>query len=456
MTVSGGRRTSAPGIQMAAVLGFSLLATTAANAVVTTTTDAVAFAGALSAVPPAGAGFAVTYDCDDENPATLDDPCPTAVSDTPLAGFPTSGPTYSILTSGDAGLADNPNLSGGDGYGWNVPAAPIGPGVYDYQVVRVDLPAASTACLAFDFRFLSDEYPEYVNTNYNDAFIAQLDTWSVTADPATQTVTAPGNFAGGAGDVISVDAGGPSAMVDAAGLGTVYDGATPLLTARAPVAVGSVHALYLTIFDQGDSILDSAVFLDNLRFETIDAAKCKSLAVDPFESLTGVSPIAGNPPKLSKDKSTLTFPVSCNLPPGPVSCNVTASAGFIPTPGRVATGRDAALAAVTPLASGSATVAPNTTGSITMGTTNAGVKAIKTAIKKPAKLKAQAKQLLKKAKKLRAEGKIAKAKELEAKAAELVKRAKKLARKPLGVIKTTITNPANGASQTFKTVLKRP
>jgi hypothetical protein len=456
MTVFGGRRTSAPGILMAAVVGFSLLATTAANAVVTTTTDAVAFAGALSAVPPAGAGFAVTYDCDDENPATLDDPCPTAVSDTPLAGFPTSGPTYSILTSGDAGLADNPNLSGGDGYGWNVPAAPIGPGVYDYQVVRVDLPAASTACLAFDFRFLSDEYPEYVNTNYNDAFIAQLDTWSVTADPATQTVTAPGNFAGGAGDVISVDAGGPSAMVDAAGLGTVYDGATPLLTARAPVAVGSVHALYLTIFDQGDSILDSAVFLDNLRFETIDAAKCKSLAVDPFESLTGVSPIAGNPPKLSKDKSTLTFPVSCNLPPGPVSCNVTASAGFIPTPGRVATGRDAALAAVTPLASGSATIAPNTTGAITMGTTNAGVKAIKTAIKKPAKLKAQAKQLLKKAKKLRAEGKIAKAKELEAKAAKLSKRAKKLARKPLGVIKTTITNPVNGASQTFKTVLKRP
>ena len=182
-------------------------------------------------------------------------------------------------------MADDPNIAGGDGYGWNVPATAIGAGVYDYQVVRIDLPAASTACLAFDFRFLSDEYPEYVNTNYNDAFIAQLDTWSVAADPATQTVTAPGNFAGGAGDVISVDAGGPSAMVDAAGLGTIYDGATPLLTARAPVAVGSVHSLYLTIFDQGDAILDSAVFLDNLRFETIDAAKCKSLAVDPFEGL---------------------------------------------------------------------------------------------------------------------------------------------------------------------------
>ena len=152
--------------------------------------------------------------------------------------------------------------------------------------------------------------------------------------------------------------------------------------------------------------------------------------------------------------STLTFPVSCNLPPSPVSCNVTAAAGFIPTPGRNALGPRLAMLAATPLAAGSATIAPNTNGAITMKTTKAGVKAIKAAIKKPAKLKAQAKKLLKKAKMLRAEGKIAKAKELEAKAAKLIKRAKKLARKPLGVIKTTITNPANGASQSFKTILE--
>jgi hypothetical protein len=471
MTVFGGRRKSAPGILLAAVAGFSLLATTAANAVVTTTPDAVAFASAITdPIAPAGASFAIPeqatpvglnayYDCVADDPSTTDfdeSQCPTGVGNTPLAGFPTAGGTYGVLTSGNAALADDPNVSSGSGESWSRAATSIGSGVYDGVVAKIDLPAATTSCLAFDFRFLSDEYPEYVNTNYNDAFIAQLDSWSVTADAATQTVTAPGNFAGGMGDTISVDANGPSAMSDAAALGTTYDGATALLTARVPVAVGSVHSLYLTIFDQGDAILDSAVFLDNLRFETIDAAKCKSLSADPYDGLTGVSPVAGNPPKLSKDKSTLTFPVSCNLPPGPVSCNVTAAAGFIPTPGKVATGRDAALAAVTPLASGSATIAPNTTGAIVMGTTNAGVKAIKTAIKKPAKLKAQAKQLLKKAKKLRAEGKIAKAKKLEAKAAKLIKRAKKLAKKPLGVIKTTITNPANGASQTFKTVLKRP
>ena len=86
MTVFGGRRKSAPGILLAAVAGFSLLATTAANAVVTTTTDAVAFAyRTVRPVPPDRARLRwpdAYYDCDDDDPAPrLDEsPCPTAVS----------------------------------------------------------------------------------------------------------------------------------------------------------------------------------------------------------------------------------------------------------------------------------------------------------------------------------------------------------------------------------------
>ena len=303
---------------------------------------------------------------------------------------------------------------------------------------------------------MSDEYPEFVNTNYNDAFIAQLNAWSVAADPATQTVNAPGNFAGGAGDVISVDGGGPSAMADAAALGITYDGATPLLTARTPVAPGSVNTVYLTIFDQGDSIYDSAAFVDNMRYENIDPKKCKSLSLDPFDGTTGINLVAGNQPKLSGNLSKLIVPAECNLPPGPISCSVSAAAGFTPTAGRTTQQDRTALLATTSLATGSANIPPSTVGKITMNTTNAGVKAVKAAIKKPAKLKATAKQLLKKAKKLRAEGKIAEAKKLEAKAAQLIKRAKALARKPLGVISIVVSNAANGASQTFKYKLPRP
>jgi pimeloyl-ACP methyl ester carboxylesterase len=50
--------------------------------------------------------------------------------------------------------------------------------------------------------------------------------------------------------------------------GTTYDGATVLLQAATQVTSGT-HSLYLSIFDQGDHIFDSAVFVDNIRFETV-------------------------------------------------------------------------------------------------------------------------------------------------------------------------------------------
>ena len=71
----------------------------------------------------------------------------------------------------------------GSGQDWGVDAAAIGPNVYDHQIVRVDLGAATGNCFAFDFKFLSEEYDEFINSGFNDAFIAQLNTWSVTADP---------------------------------------------------------------------------------------------------------------------------------------------------------------------------------------------------------------------------------------------------------------------------------
>jgi uncharacterized repeat protein (TIGR01451 family) len=65
-------------------------------------------------------------------------------------------------------------------------------------------------------------------------------------------------------------------MSAANGAGTAFDGtgadsnggATVLLGAATPVTVGA-HSLYLSIFDQGDNALDSAVFLDNLRVASV-------------------------------------------------------------------------------------------------------------------------------------------------------------------------------------------
>ena len=460
MNEHGGMRKHARGTLITAIAGFSLLITTAANAAITTTTDPAAFGTAVAeGVVPTGGAFSVSYPCVVDDPGTVgtdETKCPQGVSDTPLTGFPTAGSTYGIISTGNIAFADDANTQPGTSFNWGFNDPSIGPDVHDQQIVRIDLPAATTECLAFDFRFLSEEFDEYVDKGYNDAFVAQLDTWAVTIDPTTQAINAPGNFAGGAGDIISVDSSGPSAMSAAAAAGTTYDGATVRLTARAKVTPGTTHSLYLTLFDQGDWIYDTAVFVDNLRYETIDPTKCKSLAVDPAEGTIGVTPLASTP-KMAKDYSKLTLPVSCDLPPGEVSCVVSSKAAFVATPGRPMSARAQSLLAGVVLSKPAiTTIAADSNGVITLKTTRAGQDAIKAAIKKPGKLRAKARALLKQAQILRSQGKIAAAKLLEAKAAALKKRARRLASKPLGVVKTTITNPGNGVKKVYQTTLKRP
>jgi uncharacterized repeat protein (TIGR01451 family) len=132
--------------------------------------------------------------------------------------------------------------------------------------------------LSFDYRFLSEEFPEWVGTPFNDAFIAELDTnsWTATGSSAVSPISAPKNFAfDPAGRPVSINAAGTSSMAPGPAFGTTYDGATPILTASTPIAAG-MHTLYLSIFDQGDHILDSASFVDNLR---LSSAKCSAGSV---------------------------------------------------------------------------------------------------------------------------------------------------------------------------------
>ena len=190
---------------------------------------------------------------------------PVAVSSDPLASFPTGGDEYAVLTTGNATLAGTGNTSGSSGAnlgGGNV----RGNSDYDVVILRIDLdvPATANCLVGMDFRFLSEEYPEWVGTAFNDAFVAELDesTWTTSGS----TITAPNNFAfDPSARPITINAAGVTSMTAENAAGTTYDGATPLLTAATPITPGP-HSLYLSIFDQGDQVYDSAVFVDNLRF----------------------------------------------------------------------------------------------------------------------------------------------------------------------------------------------
>ena len=248
---------------------------------------------------------------------------PNAVGTTPLSSFPTNGPTFAILTTGNANLADDPNSapnSGLDTGGANV----RGDTDFDVTVLQVDLNVPAQAnCLTLDFQFYSEEFPEWVNTQYNDAFIAELDTTTWTTSGST--ISAPDNFAfDPSGDVISINSTGNTAMNAANAAGTTYDGATPLLSASTQITPGA-HTLYLSIFDQGDHIFDSAAFLDNLvvGFVPDPEQNCVPGAQPKIYTMTLAPAVAENPEQTDHtvtatlleqgsplDGATVTFSVS--------------------------------------------------------------------------------------------------------------------------------------------------
>ena len=206
---------------------------------------------------------------------------PNGVYHSPLGSFPTSGSSFGIMSSGAFFIADYPNISGSSGAddgGDNV----RGDTDFDVTILRIDCaPALGANCLTLDFAYYSEEFPEWVGTQYNDSFIAELNTSTWTTDGST--ISAPDNFAfDQLGDPISINSTGLTSMSAANAEGTTYDGATALLSASKFFGPGDLNgqlpgsiSLYLSIFDQGDNIYDSASFIDNVRVGTVsDESAC--------------------------------------------------------------------------------------------------------------------------------------------------------------------------------------
>lgn len=257
-----------------------------------------------------------------------------------LTGFPTGGSTYTVLSSGDVDTTgsvftnDFPDTSFAfsDQVQPTVPpGANRGPGANDWTVLRlvVDVPASAN-CLSLDYRFLSEEFPEFVGSQFNDAFFAEIDStsWSVADDGA---LTRPDDFAvSPEGNPVSVNGVGDTAVLASEANGTYFDAATGLITTKTPITPGA-HTIHLSVFDAGDDIYDSAVFLDDLRFITEDASTCKpptgqqiAPPAPPAPPLPGAPPAPPAPPSnkfqpgssasfgKSKTSATLTVEV-----PGP-------------------------------------------------------------------------------------------------------------------------------------------
>lgn len=182
-----------------------------------------------------------------------------------------------VLTSGTAVGLGNPasNFSNsatgqpGDADLTTYGVTPVGT-TWNACILEFDaIPICDT--IRFRYRFASEEYPEWVNTSFADAFaffisgpglpvgtnIAKI---PVVNQPVNINTVNAGNFgcpgpATGCTNCVYY-------VNTCTGTNIVYDGMTTLLTAEAIVTACSTYHIKLSIADRADQIFDSGVFLE--------------------------------------------------------------------------------------------------------------------------------------------------------------------------------------------------
>ncbi len=156
--------------------------------------------------------------------------------------------------------------------------------VHDYVELAVTMKVPTNAkSFSFQFNFLSAEYPEYVGTQYNDKFLAILDSQSyqgnVSFDKNGNPVTVNVAFFDvcDTADICNGQQQNVCSRNANELQGTGYEqndqnglrigGGTGWLTTTAPVTPGETATLRFILFDEGDHLFDSAVLIDNFQWQ---------------------------------------------------------------------------------------------------------------------------------------------------------------------------------------------
>lgn len=185
-----------------------------------------------------------------------------------------------ILSSGDARDAVGPNTSDSFSTDWTNPGDAdldtlSGFPTFDAAVLEFDfVPTASQ--VTFQYAFASDEYPEWVNTPYNDVFAFFINgencalVRQVAGEPTAPFVPVAVNNINDSNPVqdpppppMRPDLFRPNYFVDSGPslLDLELDGITRIITCQAPVTPDVTNHMKLAIADASDGVYDSAVFI---------------------------------------------------------------------------------------------------------------------------------------------------------------------------------------------------
>lgn len=173
-----------------------------------------------------------------------------------------------LLTSGTVASGPGPNDNDSAGFDNGRPGDSqldgllTGETTEDASVLTIHFTPTGNQ-VQFSYVFASEEYNEFVGSQYNDIFAFFVGGTNYAVLPGTQTPVAINNVNCGNPLLPFVPASNCSFFIDntSGALDTQLDGMTTVLTFTAPVNPGVQNSMRLAIADVGDGILDSAVFL---------------------------------------------------------------------------------------------------------------------------------------------------------------------------------------------------
>ncbi len=140
--------------------------------------------------------------------------------------------------------------------------------VNDYVQLAFTIKVPTNAqAIMFDFNFMSAEFPEFVCSAYDDTFLAILESEQFSGNISFDDAGRPVTINIGFFDVCAPGQG-PNCTGAAELSGTGFEGygGTGWLRTIAPVTPGETITLTFHLFDEGDTIYDSLVLLDNFQW----------------------------------------------------------------------------------------------------------------------------------------------------------------------------------------------
>lgn len=186
-----------------------------------------------------------------------------------------------VLSSGNIGSVDGPNTADNITTNNGQPGDPqlttlAGFATFDRTVLEFDFDCPGATQISFQYVFTSDEYNEFVNTGFNDAFGFFLNGTNIATLPGGAPTTInnvncnnPFNPPTGSNCALYInndcsDIGG-GGFPCPGNVDTEMDGLTVVLTASGTLLPGTNH-IKLAIADAGDSAFDSNVFIRGQSF----------------------------------------------------------------------------------------------------------------------------------------------------------------------------------------------